>query len=39
MLLEFVPLLVLYEASVILARIFGRPPAEVADREIAVSEP
>ena len=38
MLLELVPLLVLYEGSVILARAFGRPPAEVADREIAVSE-
>ena len=38
MLLELVPLLVLYEASVILAKAFGRPPAEVADREIAVSE-
>jgi sec-independent protein translocase protein TatC len=39
MLLELLPLLVLYEASVILARAFGRPPAEVADREIAVSGP
>ena len=38
MLLELVPLLVLYEGSVILARAFGRPPAELADREIAVSE-
>ena len=38
MLLELVPLLVLYEASVILAKAFGRPTAEVADREIAVSE-
>jgi sec-independent protein translocase protein TatC len=38
MLLELVPLLVLYEASVILARAFGRPPAEVVNREIAVSE-
>jgi sec-independent protein translocase protein TatC len=40
MLLELVPLLLLYEGSLILARLFGRPPAtEDADREIAVSEP
>jgi sec-independent protein translocase protein TatC len=39
MLLELVPLLVLYEASLLLARAFGRPPDEAAEREIAVSEP
>ena len=39
MLLELVPLIVLYEGSVLLARAFGRPPDEAADREIAVSEP
>jgi sec-independent protein translocase protein TatC len=39
MLLELVPLIVLYEGSVLLARAFGRPPDEATDREIAVSEP
>jgi sec-independent protein translocase protein TatC len=40
MLLEFVPLLLLYEASVILARIFGRPPNPAKEREpLAVSPP
>ena len=39
MLLELVPLLLLFEASVLLAKVFGRPPDEAADREIAVSEP
>ena len=39
MLLELVPLILLYEGSVLLARAFGRPPDETADREIAVSEP
>src|SRR6266480_1966328 len=39
MLLELVPLLLLFEASVLLAKAFGRPPDEAADREIAVSEP
>ena len=40
MLLELVPLLVLYEASLILARIFGRPPDPVKEREpLAVSSP
>ena len=38
MLIEAVPLIVLYEASVLLSRAFGRPP-ETAEREIAVSEP
>ena len=39
MLLELVPLILLYEGSVLLARAFGRPPDEATDREIAVSEP
>jgi sec-independent protein translocase protein TatC len=38
MLLELVPLLLLWEGSLLLARAFGRPP-ETAEREIAVSEP
>jgi len=39
MLIEAVPLLLLFEASVLLARAFGRPPDEAAEREITVSEP
>jgi sec-independent protein translocase protein TatC len=39
MLIELVPLVLLYEASVLLARAFGRAPEETADTEIAVSEP
>jgi sec-independent protein translocase protein TatC len=39
MLIEAVPLLLLFEASVLLARAFGRPPDEAAEPEIAVSEP
>jgi sec-independent protein translocase protein TatC len=39
MLLELVPLLLLYEGSVLLARAFGRPPAGATEPEIAVSEP
>jgi len=39
MLLELVPLILLYEGSVLLARAFGRPPDEAGDRELAVSEP
>jgi sec-independent protein translocase protein TatC len=39
MLLELVPLLLLWEGSVLLARAFGRPPEEPAEREITVSEP
>jgi sec-independent protein translocase protein TatC len=39
MLIEAVPLIVLYEASVLLARAFGRPSDETAEPEIAVSEP
>jgi sec-independent protein translocase protein TatC len=38
MLLEMVPLVVLFEASLLLARAVGRPP-EPADHEITVSEP
>ncbi|HKH42558.1 MAG TPA: twin-arginine translocase subunit TatC [Solirubrobacterales bacterium] len=39
MLIEAVPLIVLYEGSVLLSRAFGRPPEEAAETEIAVSEP
>jgi sec-independent protein translocase protein TatC len=39
MLVEAVPLLLLFEASLLLARAFGRPPEGAADREITVSEP
>jgi sec-independent protein translocase protein TatC len=39
MLIEAVPLLLLFEASLLLARAFGRPPESAADREITVSEP
>jgi Twin arginine targeting (Tat) protein translocase TatC len=39
MLLELIPLLLLYEGSLILARMFGRPPESAADRDITVSEP
>jgi sec-independent protein translocase protein TatC len=39
MLIEAVPLIVLYEASVLLARAFGRPADEASEPEIAVSEP
>jgi sec-independent protein translocase protein TatC len=39
MLIEAVPLLLLYEGSVILARMFGRPPEPAADHDITVSEP
>src|SRR3954452_22075109 len=35
MLLELVPLLLLFEASVLLARAFGQPPEEAAEREVA----
>ena len=38
MLIEAVPLLLLFEASLLLARLFGTPD-EAAEREIAVSEP
>jgi sec-independent protein translocase protein TatC len=39
MLIEMVPLIVLYEASVLLARAFGRPPEPSLEPEITVSEP
>jgi sec-independent protein translocase protein TatC len=39
MLIEAVPLILLYEGSVLLARMFGRPPEPATDSEIAVSEP
>jgi sec-independent protein translocase protein TatC len=39
MLIEAVPLILLYEASVLLARQFGRPLEPAPDREIPVSEP
>ena len=39
MLIEAVPLILLFEASVLLSRIFGRPSEEAAEPEIAVSEP
>jgi sec-independent protein translocase protein TatC len=39
MLIEAVPLLLLYEASLLLARAFGRPPETAADQDITVSEP
>ena len=35
MLLEMVPLLVLFEASLVLARVFGTPAAAVSDTEVA----
>jgi sec-independent protein translocase protein TatC len=39
MLIEAVPLILLYEGSVLLARMFGRPPEPATDHEITVSEP
>jgi sec-independent protein translocase protein TatC len=39
MLLELVPLLLLYEGSLILARMFGRPSQGAVDRDITVSDP
>src|SRR3954449_3229473 len=39
MLIEAVPLLLLYEASLLLARAFGRPPETATDQDITVSEP
>jgi sec-independent protein translocase protein TatC len=39
MLIEAVPLILLFEASVLLARAFGRPSDEAAESEIAVSGP
>ena len=39
MLIEAVPLIVLFEASILLAKAFGKPREEAAEPEIAVSEP
>jgi sec-independent protein translocase protein TatC len=39
MLIEAVPLIVLFEGSLLLARAFGRPPEPAPDGEITVSEP
>jgi sec-independent protein translocase protein TatC len=39
MLIEMVPLVVLFEASLLLARAFGRPPEPSLESEITVSEP
>ncbi len=39
MLIELVPLLLLFEGSLILARMFGRPGESPADRDTTVSEP
>jgi sec-independent protein translocase protein TatC len=39
MLLELVPLILLYESSVLLARVFGRAPEPSREPEITVSEP
>jgi sec-independent protein translocase protein TatC len=39
MLLEMVPLIVLFEASLIVARIFGRPSEPAQESDIAVSDP
>jgi sec-independent protein translocase protein TatC len=39
MLLELVPLILLFEGSVLLARVFGGPPEPSLEPEISVSEP
>jgi len=39
MLIEAVPLIVLFEASILLAKAFGKPREEASEPEIAVSEP
>jgi sec-independent protein translocase protein TatC len=39
MLLEMVPLVLLFEGSLILARIFGRPPDSAQEGDLAVTEP
>jgi sec-independent protein translocase protein TatC len=39
MLLELVPLLLLYEGSVLLAKTVGRPPEPAGEHDITVSEP
>jgi sec-independent protein translocase protein TatC len=39
MLLEMVPLIILFELSVLLARLVGRPPEPAADADLNVPEP
>ena len=39
MLIELVPLLLLFEGRLLLAKAFGRPPEAATDRDITVSEP
>jgi sec-independent protein translocase protein TatC len=39
MLISMVPLILLFEGSVLLARAFGRPPEPVAEAELNVTEP
>jgi len=39
MLIELVPLLLLFEGSLLLAKAFGRPPEAATERDITVSEP
>jgi sec-independent protein translocase protein TatC len=39
MLLEMIPLVLLFEGSLILARIFGRPPDAAQEGDLAVTEP
>jgi sec-independent protein translocase protein TatC len=39
MLIELVPLIILFEASLLLARAFGRPPEPAVDGDLAVSDP
>jgi sec-independent protein translocase protein TatC len=39
MLISMLPLIVLFEGSLLLARVFGRPPKAASDTEIAVTEP
>ncbi len=39
MLISMVPLILLFEGSLILARVFGRPPEPVPETELNVTEP
>jgi sec-independent protein translocase protein TatC len=39
MLISMVPLILLFEGSVLLARIFGRPPDLSTETELSVTEP
>jgi sec-independent protein translocase protein TatC len=39
MLIEAAPLILLYELSLIMARVWGRPPESASDRDITLSEP